>query len=494
MANGALGATLTTFVIAMFAIGLWARSRIGGAEDYLVAGRRLGLPLATATLFATWFGAGTLLTATDEVRAEGLVAMALEPVGAGLCLVVAGLFFAGRLWRMKLMTLPDFFGRRFGARAEIVASLVMVPGYFGWIAAQFVALGGVLEIFWGLPLHHGIWLVAAIGTGYTLLGGMWSVTLTDAVQLVLLLAGLGVLAATVVIELGGGLGAAGFDLMMARLATDVPADHWVLVPSDDPAALVGWLSVIAIATLGNIPGQDLTQRIFAARSARIASAACVVAGIAYIAFGAVPVLTGLAADLFAVAGDGRATLPALAAAVMTPPVATIFVLAIVSAVMSTIDSAILAPASVLANNLLARIWPRRSVVGLARAAIATVAGCALGVAYLGSDAYDLLETAYAVGLVGLFVPLALGLYGRRGGEAAALAAMVAGTGAWATHLALGWESFGGGAFAPFDLPQEIGATAIAWLAYELAAAARRQVVAPVAVGEAQHGPRDVQSR
>src|SRR5690606_11206231 len=178
-----LAVALVAFVVLMFGIGFRARARIRTLEDYLVAGRRLSWPLASATLFATWFGAGTLLTATDEARAEGLRAAALEPIGPGLCLVLAGLFFAARLWRMKLLTLPDFYRRRFGVRAEVVASLIMVPGYCGWIAAQFVALAGILEVFWQVPMHHGIWLVAAVGTGYTLLGGMCSVTLTDVAQL-----------------------------------------------------------------------------------------------------------------------------------------------------------------------------------------------------------------------------------------------------------------------------------------------------------------------
>jgi Na+/proline symporter len=138
-----LAALLGVYVVVMFALAYWASRRIHSAEDYLVAGRRLPLSLAWATLFATWFGAGTLLTATDEVRAEGLRAAALEPIGAGLCLIVAGVFFARRLWEQKILTLPDFYGRRFGTPAEVIASLIMVPGYFGWIAAQFVALAGI---------------------------------------------------------------------------------------------------------------------------------------------------------------------------------------------------------------------------------------------------------------------------------------------------------------------------------------------------------------
>lgn len=323
-----LGAALILFIVSMFAIGIWARRRIHSAEDYLVAGRKLPLSLAWATLFATWFGAGTVLTATDEVRAEGLRAAALEPIGAGLCLVVAGLFFARRLWAMKLLTLPDFYARRFGPRTEIIASLIMIPGYFGWIAAQFVALAGVLEMFFGIPLVHGIWLVALVGTGYTLLGGMWSVTLTDAVQLAILLIGLIVLGLSALTELGG---VGGIVAGWVRLTQETPAEKLVLIPTESAAALIGWLSVLCVGMLGNLPGQDLSQRIFAARSAGVAVWACVLAGVLYVVLGMVPVLSGLAGDLLSSGGELGATLPLLATTLLSPAMGIIFVLALTSA-------------------------------------------------------------------------------------------------------------------------------------------------------------------
>jgi len=466
MNSSALAILLAVYVIAMFAIAFWARGRIHSAEDYLVAGRRLPLSLAWATLLATWFGAGTLLTATDEVRAEGLRAAALEPIGAGLCLVVAGLFFARRLWEQKILTLPDFYGRRFGTRAEVVASLIMVPGYFGWIAAQFVALAGLLELYWGIPPGLGILLVAAVGTGYTLIGGMWSVTLTDAVQLVVLLLGLIALGVSAFDLLGDGAGFfAGFD----RLLAETPPDRRVLIPTENLTELVGWLSLLAIGMLGNIPGQDLAQRIFASKSARVAVQACLLAGVLYVVFGMVPVLSGLAADLLGGEGTESATIAVLASLLLSPWLGALFVLALTSAVLSTIDSAILAPGSVLANNLFRRLWPETSALTLSRAGVLVVAAASLGFAYLGESAYSLLETAYAMSLVGLFVPLTLGLMSRRGHASAAFASMITGTSVWALHLALGWESFGGNLFGEVYLPQELVATLLAWIAYEVAA-------------------------
>jgi Na+/proline symporter len=350
----------------------------------------------------------------------------------------------------------------------------MVPGYFGWIAAQFVALAGVLDLYWDIPLAMGIVLVALVGTGYTLIGGMWSVTLTDAVQLVVLLLGLIALGIAAFTQLGDGAGMlAGFE----RLLAETPPERRALIPTESAAELLGWLSVLAIAMLGNMPGQDLAQRIFASKSSRVAVQACLLAGVLYIVFGMVPVLSGLAADLLGGAGTDSAVIAALASVLLSPWLGILFVLALTSAVLSTIDSAILAPGSVLANNIFRRLWPKISLLRLSHYGVLVVAVASLFVALLGESAYSLLETAYAISLVGLFVPLTMGLMSRRGHARAAFASMITGTTVWALHLMLGWESFGGPLFGDIYLPQELAATLLSWIAYEIAARTEPRVAA-----------------
>lgn len=432
-----LAVTLLAYLVAIFWLSFAVRGKVRDNEDFLVAGRRLPLSLAWATLLATWFGAGTMLTAADEVREGGLQRAALDPFGAGICLLIAGLLFAGPLWRMGLLTVSDFFRRRFGPRAELLSALVLVPSYFGWIAAQLVALAGLLELIFGLDPAAGILISAGVAMGYTLLGGMWSVTVTDAVQIALVLAGLAVLAVLVVAELGGGSDpAAG----LARLAAETPRDFLLPVPVGSAAEVVGWLGILAVGALGNLPGQDLLQRVFASRSAAVARGACLVAGGLYLSFGLLPVLMGLSARLLVPDGVERSILPALAGMFLAPIPAVIFVLALVSAVLSTLDSAILSPSGVLAQNVLPR-WSRMSPLALNRWSVVGVTAASVAMAFAGEDAYTLLEDAYELPLVGLFVPLALGLYRPPGREAPALASMGIGAGLWVLHYALGWDTF-----------------------------------------------------
>jgi Na+/proline symporter len=230
---------------------------------------------------------------------------------------------------------------------------------------------------------------------------------------------------------------------------------------------VDWLGVLAIAALGNLSGQDLLSRIFSAQSARVARRACQIAGVAYLLFGAIPVVLGLAAAVLLGPGESTAVLPRLAALSLSPALAVVFTVALASAVFSTVDSALLAPAGVIAQNLLGPRLPGRSALALNRLCVVIVAIAALVLALVGSGAYGLLEDAYALGLVSLFVPMVLGLGRRPRREASAIAAMLVGTGVWATHLALGWETFGGpGAALP--VPREIAGASLAFLAFFVA--------------------------
>lgn len=456
-----LGGTIIAYLVVMYAIGYVAQRRIHSAEDFLVAGRRLPLSLAWMTLLATWFGAGTMLTVADEVRHEGLQAAALDPFGAGACLLFAGLFVAGPIWRMKLLTVADLFRRKFGPRAELISSLILVPSYFGWIAAQFVALAGMFELFFEIPFSVGLPLVAVVGTGYTLMGGMWSVTLTDAVQISLVLAGLVILAVTTLVQFGNGDAWQGF----VRVATETPPEKLALLPTHTSTALIGWLGVFATGALGNVPGQDLMQRVFASNSDRTAKRACLVAGALYLTFGLIPLLLALVVDRLNPAIN-TAILPALAHEFLSPSLMVIFVVVLLSAVLSTIDSAILSPAAVLAQNVAPRLG-RGETLRNNRLAVMLVASCSLVVAYAGENAYSMLEEAYALTLVGLFVPMMLALYSDPTSELPAIASMLVGMGIWGVHFAMGWEHF----LPPltdvlgWPLPISLTATAGGLLAY-----------------------------
>lgn len=460
-----LGATLIIYLLVMYAIGWFAQSRVHDTADYLVAGRRLPLSLAWLTILATWFGAGTLLTAADEVYDSGLQATALDPLGAGVCLLIAGWFVAGPIWRMQLLTVPDLFLRSYGPRAELLAAMILVPSYFGWIAVQFTALAGILQMFFGIDPEMGILLVAVVGTGYTLMGGMWSVTLTDALQMSLVLGGLVLLAVTVLQEIGSGAVVGGFE----RLLAETPDPQKVLIPTADLQTFMEWFGLFVTGALGNIPAQDLMQRVFSSRSEQVARRACLIAGSMYLICGAMPPVLALSAHLLLPESVSQAVLPALAARLLSPAMSVVFLLAVLSAILSTIDSAILSPAGVLAQNVFPRFTSVPSLK-LNRISVLLVAGFSLLVAYAGEDAWSMLEEAYLMTLAGLFVPVMFGIHTLPRSQSAGIASMLAGIGSWILHPLCGWEEFlmGMPVLSSLHCPVAVGTTLCSLLAYLIA--------------------------
>jgi SSS family solute:Na+ symporter len=193
---------------------------------------------------------------------------------------------------------------------------------------------------------------------------------------------------------------------------------------------MGLLSLFSIAALGNLTGQDLGQRIFSAKSAKVAKWACLIAGILYIIIGSIPVWFGLTTEL--TLGDNLQgnIISLLINKYLDGFTAIVLLLAIISAVVSTITSALLAPASIMANNYLKNIFKDTSQLLLCRLSVIIIAISSIVVALLGDNVYGLLEDSYAIGFVGFFPALVIGLYGKILNEKAMLVTILIATIIW----------------------------------------------------------------
>jgi Na+/proline symporter len=191
------------YLVAQLAIGVWASRRIASETDYLLAGRSLGPLLLVASLFATWFGAETIVGSAGTTYDEGVSYASAEPYGYGLCLILLGLVFAVPLWRMKLTTLADFFRIRFSGRVERTAALVLIPPSLLWAAAQVRAFGFVLSTSSAVEIDVAIGIAAGFIIVYTMFGGLLADAITDVIQGGLLVLGLTVVLVAVVLALGG---------------------------------------------------------------------------------------------------------------------------------------------------------------------------------------------------------------------------------------------------------------------------------------------------
>jgi solute:Na+ symporter, SSS family len=204
--NNILLISVIVYLAISVAIGIIASFKIRNARDYVVASRRLPLFITMATVFATWFGSETVLGTSSTFITDGISGIITDPFGASLCLILVGLFFAKPLYRMNLITIGDFFRKKYGKTVEVLASICIVVSYLGWVSAQILALGIVFSVITqgAVNVELGMVIGAAVVLTYTFFGGMWSVALTDFFQMGIIIIGMLIVTYTVAQLVPGG--------------------------------------------------------------------------------------------------------------------------------------------------------------------------------------------------------------------------------------------------------------------------------------------------
>ncbi|MEZ5629776.1 MAG: sodium:solute symporter family protein [Burkholderiaceae bacterium] len=426
---------IVLYLLGSIAIGLMAARRVHNTADYAVAGRNLPLPVIIATTFATWFGSETVLGVSAQFVREGLGGVVEDPFGASMCLVLVGLFFAYRLYKRNLITIGDYYRQRFGRTIEVVCSLIILFSYLGWVAAQITALGlvfnllsdGAITVTWGMVIGTAVVLV------YTLYGGMWSVALTDFVQMIVIGVGL-VAIAWFAADMAGGAGK----------VIDFAASQGKFQFFPTSGSTKDWVFFFAAGItmmLGSIPQQDVFQRVMSSDSAETARRGPVIGGLLYLAFAFIPMFVVTAAVLVMpetpalLKDDPQKILPTLVMAHMPVLLQVAFFGALLSAIMSTASATLLAPSTTFVENILRNLHPGMSdaqTLKAMRISVLVFTGCVLtyAITMKGSSIYELVSGAYQVPLVGAFVPLVFGLYWHRATTQGALLAVVLGIGVW----------------------------------------------------------------
>jgi SSS family transporter len=427
------------YLLITIAIGLWAAKRVKNTSDFAIAGRHLPLIMIVTTTFATWFGSETVLGIPAKFVQGGLNSVVEDPFGAGTCLILVGLFFAARLYKMTLLTISDYYRERFGRVIEVVCSLIIILSYLGWVSAQVTALGLVFNVLSEGAISPPVGMV--IGTvsilAYTLFGGMWSVAVTDFMQMIILVCGLFILA------LFAGNQAGGVDKVIA-LATS--QDMFRFLPEPSFKEVMFFIAAGITMMLGSIPQQDVFQRVMSANSVQAATKGPVIGGVCYILFAFVPMFLATSALIIMpeqaatlIKEDPQKVLPTLVLEKMPFVMQVLFFGALLSAIKSTASATLLAPSVTFVENIWRQFYPRERDKNELRTMRITVlifaaCVCAYAIALQGTSIYEQVSGAYQVTLVGAIVPLAAGLYWKRATTQGAVFSIVLGVAAWLLFL------------------------------------------------------------
>jgi SSS family transporter len=432
-------ASILVYLLVTILIGYWASRKVKTSGDFMLAGRSLPIVLSSSALFATWFGSETVFGASSEFLKGGLYSVIEDPFGAALCLLLFGLFFARKLYSMNLLTLGDFFEARFGKRTELITSIFLAPPYAGYIAAQLVAMGLILNVVTGMAVWQGVIVSAFVVTFYTYIGGMWAISITDFIQGIIIITGLLVVAFLLAIKAGG----------VKNVLEEVTPSTFRFLPKFEMRAILLWLSAWSVLGLGSIPSQDVFQRVMSSGSQTIAVRSCFIAAGMYLTVAMLPLFISLCAKHLypqLVAGDTQLALPNMVLMHASLPVQILFFGSLLSAIMSTTSSAILAPAAIFSENLIKPLAKERlndkQLLTITRICVLAFSAIATAMACTRSDIYELVGQSSVLSLVSLFAPLTLGLYWKKATSVGAVLAMVLGTGTWAIFEIAGstWPS------------------------------------------------------
>lgn len=423
-----LATYILIYLAITLAIGIFSSRFIKGSGDFILAGRRLPLFMAASALFATWFGSETILGASSEFVSHGFLGVIEDPFGAALCLILVGAFFARPLYKLGINTFGDFYRLKYGKRVELIAGICLVLSYFGWIAAQLVALGIMGELILGVPIEVGILVGAFIVLIYTISGGLWAVAITDTIQTVMIVVGLVVIAVSLTNSTDG----------FTEVVNHVPDHFYRFLPEGNFNDMMIYLAAWITIGLGSIPQQDVFQRVMAGKNEKVAVQSSYLGGIMYLTIGFLPLYIGLCANYidpeYAQALDSESILPQIVLSHTGLGIQVLFFGALISAILSTTSGAILAPATILSENLLKPLFKKgitdKQELLLVRVSIIIVTAIAVRFAFKQGNIYDLVSVSSAMSLVSLFIPLVAGIYFKRKSEAAAICSIIAGFVIW----------------------------------------------------------------
>jgi SSS family transporter len=417
------------YIALQFAVAMWVSRRIKSEVDYILGGRQLGVGLAAFSVFATWFGAETVLGSAGRVYGSGLSGAQGEPFAYAASIVVMGLVFAIPLWRRGLVTFGDFFRQRFSPGVERMTVILLVPGSVLWAAAQVRGFGQVMSATTGMEATLAITLAAVIVVLYTAVGGLLADVYSDLIQGIAIVIGLVAMFIVVLIETGGPV----------QALAGIEAARYAPMRADQ--TLLDFVEQWAIPICGSLVAVELISRILACKSAEVARTATWLGGVAYLLVALIPVFFGLAgAKLAPGLGEAEQIVPTLAQRYLPGILYIMFAGALISAILSTVDSALLAAATLISHNVVLRLRPdvsETAKVTLARAGVAVLGVIAYGLAIRAQAISDLVELASAFATAGVFVALVFGLFTPWGGAHSAYAAIMAGALAWAGASLLG---------------------------------------------------------
>jgi SSS family transporter len=400
---------ISIYVVGMIFLGLWVSRKIQNDDDYFLGGRSLGPGLATFSIFATWFGAETCIGTAGAVYRNGLSSIHADPLGYTICLLIMAVFFARVLWRKKITTIPDLFRRRFSPSTEKLAAIILIPSSIIWSAAQVRAMGQIIHSMTDFGPTVAVTIAASVVIIYTMAGGLMADAYADFIQGIAIIIGLFFMLFVVINQAGG----------VSEALTMIPKEKLGVSGGEFlNLTMLGKLELWMVPILGSLLSQELVSRVVASRSEKVAHRSALSAAGLYFIVGSIPVIIGLiAVKSLPGVTDSETILPTLARLHLNYFFYVIFIGALISAILSTVDTTLLASSALLSHNLIYPSFPELSAlkrVIVARGGTFIAGVISYFIAFSSESIIELVETASSLGGPSILIITLFALWEKRG--------------------------------------------------------------------------------
>jgi SSS family solute:Na+ symporter len=442
------------YMVAMLCVGFYSSRKIGSAADFMVAGRRMGPLLVAGTLAATEIGGGSSLGVVENASMLGAskwgFSAAWYVLAMGICFVVLT-FLAPKLRESEVKTVPEYFRRRYGKVAGLFTAITMFLPLIGLTAGQLMASATIVSVILGLPFNTSLFIIAAVIIIYSVMGGMWSVALTDFVQVGFIIFGM-LVAIPFALNYSGG---------WEQVKANVPPQVFDFSTGiGGPKAIIA-LIIMYIATF--TVGQEAVSRYYSARDGKAARRGSIIAAVLNGAYAFIPTVlgiimlalvnTGKVNEAEILAKGARYSLPVLASLTMPPIIAGLLFSGIISATMSSADSDLLGAASIFSNDIYKQFIRKdagdREIMNVTRIVMVIVGAFATIIALNATSLIRLLMFCFTLRAAGSFFPYVIGLYWKKASPLGAVISLVIGGAGsvlfenarkWELHISFfGWE-------------------------------------------------------
>ncbi len=392
---------IIAYFLAIIGIGVWSRRRAGSEEGFFVAHRRGTLLLVTGSLLATALGGSSTVGMAGLGFTQGLTG-AWWLLAGSVGLAILGLFFAKKVRRAALYTLPELAGKQYDNRVSLATSILIVVAWIGVVAGQIVAAGKVLSILGVGSLSFWMITFSVVFITYAVLGGQFSVIRTDVFQSAILFAGIFVALALVLMGVGG----------LSGLEASLPPTYFAfpLSPEFDWKMLLSFLILVG-ATY--VVGPDMYTRLFCAKDERTAQRSALLSAFIFVPVAFAIVLIGMSANILYPGISPEQAFPQVIDGIFSPALSGLVLAALVAALMSSADTCLLSQGVILIQDVVRRFHPSLSearTVLLTRLSLIILGLAALGLALVLKGVISSLLFAYTIFTCGLVVPVIAGFY------------------------------------------------------------------------------------